>query len=178
MDATTREILIGRVVGRDDDTVDWRRLRTLAVVDDGVWNELAAALEDDAVLRRSGRELAATAERVELPEGARRSVPPVVHWLPWVAVFAALTLWLFERSRPALPPDAPAATAHQVVGELPPVLVSSEPSRDGSQVEVVYLRRILERQLMTDLVAIRRDELGQPFGEPAQPAMFVRRQSF
>ena len=48
------------------------------------------------------------------------------------------------------------------IGELPKVLVETQPAIDGG-FEVVYVRRIVERTVVDDFYQVGEDELGDPF---------------
>ena len=67
-----KEILIGRVVGREDRPEDWRELHSLAEQDQELWQLLVADMEGESVLRAASAECLQSAHRVELPLPTRR----------------------------------------------------------------------------------------------------------
>jgi len=63
-------------------------------------------------------------------------------------------------------PSASTPASSQLVGELPSVLVGTRPLPDG-EVEVTYLRRLLEKRTARRLYQPGTDEWGQPTAVPA-----------
>ena len=61
----------------------------------------------------------------------------------------------------------------QVLSELPNVMVQSQPTADGSGYEVIILRRIMERTIVSNLYSIGQDDAGQPRVVPMRRARNV-----
>ncbi|MGE0145407.1 MAG: hypothetical protein AB7I19_19370 [Planctomycetota bacterium] len=169
--------LLTRVIGRDDDAGDWRRLRELAANDPQVWQSLADGLDDDSVLR-AALASADSPAAVSLPPAPRR-----IRFVGWVAAAVFATLWLAGlRSPLATAVDGPATPvviepatqpiAEQFVGELPRVVVSTGDTAADGSVEIVYLRRVFERTRVHNINTLNLDETGTPF-ESELPAVLI-----
>ncbi|MHC5062732.1 MAG: hypothetical protein ACYTG5_02015 [Planctomycetota bacterium] len=168
---TRDEILIDRVIGRDDQPADWRELRSLAADDQNVWKRLLDSMEDETLLRAASSGYLRIAEGVEAPLPTRprpwsRSASRFLSPLGWIAALAMALLWITFppesiSNQPAETVTAPALVADgEVITELPRVLVSSEPSANGESLELLYMRRILERVQVDELYSLGRDEAG------------------
>lgn len=184
---TTNELdqLLSRVIDREDDARDWHRLRELAAGHPQVWIALADGLEDDLVLRAAVTTLEPDIA-VALPPAPRG------HGLrrlgPWVAALVLAALWLTETPSPlrtTLPPTPSPLTAERTAtpspeplpGEMPRLVVATgETAADGS-VEVVFLRRILERTRVHNVQTIGIDEIGIPFEREQPAALLASRRS-
>jgi hypothetical protein len=178
------EVLLCRVVGREDAPDDWRELRDAARSAPELWSQLADDLEADAALRARLLPDLAAAERVELPPapGPVRASGAFLGWL-CAAVVALAWLWTLRSGGSAGPgaPEAPAAVAAGpadgiAVGELPRVVLTSRQVGDG--VEVVYVRRVVERATVRELRQLHRDEAGLPFAAQVRPASWRPPESF
>jgi hypothetical protein len=181
------ETLLCRVIGREDAPADWRSLRDVARSAPDLWSRLADDLEADAALRARIVPALAVADRVELPAPAR--VP--FAWrgsLGWLCAAAIALAWLWS-VRPGsregtlgtgtLETGLPVAAAEAggvAVGELPRVVLRSRPV--GSGVEVLYMRRLVERATVRELQQLHRDEAGLPFAAPVQTASWRPPESF
>lgn len=83
-----------------------------------------------------------------------------------------LTFHLATRApSPSAPPvaaePAPRAAA-AVVEELPPLMLDSFPAADGGGVDVVYLRRVVERVRVDECYRLAADEHGRPAAVPVR----------
>lgn len=61
---------------------------------------------------------------------------------------------------------APSAPGSQLLGELAPELVGTRPLADGSGVEVITMRRVLEREVVDSVVTLGEDDLGRTVPVP------------
>ena len=66
----------------------------------------------------------------------------------------------------------------RVLGELSRVVVRAQPTEDGRGVEVVYVRRVLERKVVDELYQITEDEHGMPMRTQVDPASFEQPSSY
>jgi hypothetical protein len=73
-----------------------------------------------------------------------------------------VTAGVFGSGGPRLRDGAIVPAADHVLGELPPELISARPAVEGEGVEVVYVRRVLERAHVDSAWSIGTDELGRP----------------
>ncbi len=186
---TRDEILIDRVIGRDDQPADWRELRSLAAGDQDLWKRLIDSMEDETLLRAASTGYLRLAEAVEAPlptagHSWSRSASRFLAPLGWIAALAMALLWI------TYPPGsfgnqasemvvAPAFVADgEIITELPRVLVSSEPSASGDSFELLYMRRILERVQVDELYSLGMDEAGMASPTSITPADYRPTQSY
>lgn len=176
---TDTDLLVSRVIGRDDGPEDWRRLRSCARSAPEVWLRLADGLEDDMCLRAAIAREPDVATSIALPRVRRRRMPRHAGWAA-AAVFAVL--WCAELRTPR--ETSPVASAPRVterdaepLGELPRVVVSTGEVADDGSVEVVYVRRLLERTRLSDVQTIGVDETGRPFRAEHSAALIAAPQS-
>ena len=177
------EVLFCRVVGREDAPEDWRELRQAARSAPELWAQLADDLEADAALRARLQPDLAAADRVPLPPAPAGGLRARRGSSGWLCAAALALLWLWSTraghqadARPEDPPPTDAVVAGVAVTELPRVVLDSRATAAG--VEVVYVRRIVERATVRDLMQVHRDEAGQPFASVAQPAAWRPPESF
>src|SRR5712671_994043 len=153
MEVNRETILISKVVDRCETPAEWSELDTLAGNDSALWSRLRTMLRDDADLRAAVASAVAVADAVAV-------VPPLpvarVPWWSlggWMAAAALAVLWLagaplpstgtspggmspgngraeFQAADPA--DDGHGREQRTALGELPPVLVRSQPTEDGS----------------------------------------------
>jgi hypothetical protein len=178
------EVLLCRVVGREATPDDWRDLRGAAGAAPELWSQLADELEADAALRAHLQPDLAAADRVELPPAPARPLHAASGLLGWFCAAAIALAWLWP-ARGAetvqAPPAAPAALATLAndgvaVGELPHVVLTSREVEGG--VEVVYVRRVVERATVRECRQLHRDEAGLPFSSPVDLASWRSPESF
>ena len=160
------ETLIGRLMDHEATGDDRRRFEQLADNDPGLWRRLALDQVDMGLLAGRVREATASAERVNVtPAGGRRNMALV--YSGWAAVLVLGTWWAFvtgmadQTQRQLVPRLDPAAgsvpqqildsqdhlslylASEFVVGELDPILMETEPLKDG-RYRVRFIRRIEE----------------------------------
>jgi hypothetical protein len=169
MDTNREEILISKVVDRCESAAEWEELEGIAGRDTAVWQRLRATLRDDALLRQAVVPELAVADNVEAPPaalGLRGMLAP----LGWLAAALFAALWLYGPSRaPEARParvDANSTDSNDAVGgkhslgELPPLLVRSQPTEDGKALRVVTMRRILQESIIDKVYQVGEDEFG------------------
>lgn len=167
------EVLLERVVGRDERLDDWRELREVARRSPEVWGAMADRLESDAELRLCLEQRAAAHDElvdpVALPfaeEAARpkRSGAPV---LGWVAAVLVAALWLVDRAwldgvgggapgRPSAPSESAQSVKAPVVeprsnGEVP---LQARAAGDDGRLD----RRVLETLPNVLIRSVRRSD--------------------
>ena len=200
MSTQQADILISKVIDGNATEVNWAELVALAENDTGVWRDLAESQHDQQVLSRTINAAVSVSERVRAPvnrfdpdelsgNGARGRKLPASVWSGW-AVAAVVGLAAFANNigmnthgplnQANVFSSADAAFQEylrlgqkdgNVVGELPSrVLVSSKPAASGEGYEVVYLRQVLEVQIVPDLYEYAgQNEQGQPTLVQYQP---------
>jgi len=72
----------------------------------------------------------------------------------------------------------PAEDADNVVGELPRLMVQARPIAGREEVEVIYVRRTVERVLVKKAYRLKVDESGQPFTVPADLTAYMAPRSY
>jgi hypothetical protein len=110
------------------------------------------------------------ADKIELPP--LRAPSRVTAFAGWLAAAAFATLWLSSATSPlhratpreASPSGSDLASAAidlgAQLGELPPLLVRSQPTDDGKALRVVTMRRILEESVVQQVYQVGEDEFG------------------
>lgn len=186
------DILISRVVDGEASDADWAELSRLAGEQPGLWRVLAEAQHEQADLIEQVAGAIAVAETVEAPV-RQHMVRSLTHrtrvaaaWGGWIAAGLALA-WTGTHRAPI--DNAPQAgilnvgtpsealgtyldrgrQAGQVIGELPQkILVQSSPASDGNGYEIMYIRQILERAVVSDMYRFDQDEIGRVVPVPVQ----------
>ncbi len=186
MNPEQEDVLISRALDGDATPSDWRELRGLAEGDTAVWRRLADTLRGQSALRRGTEEALGCAAGIEAPLSGPLTSParhpslrPFWTWSGWAAALLLAFFWALGRERPREPlsgdatlqASQPALRAlpgeATLVGELPRVMVDSQPTGEGRKVEVTYLRRLLEKVVVDDLYQVNSDEWGEPHAVPA-----------
>ncbi len=131
----------------------------------------------------------------------RRRLDLVSHWGGWAAAAALLLVWFVGRPRTANPGEAAEPTtasvfgiplkearpdqafdqylaagrqSGKVVGEMPDqVVIETRPKPDGT-IEVLYLRQVIERQVIDHAYRQMRDETGGAVTVPVRIEPVVR----
>ena len=189
-----RDVLISRIVDREDGPADWARFEELVRRDERATTGLIEALRDEATLRTAVGEVVAVADRVNIRPREFARVRGLTHWGGWMAAAILALIWIAtdprmkrgpedaprEQAVRSTEPDAsqPVRLAGEVVRELPNVMVESRAIPGSDQVEVVYLRRVLERAVVSDAYTVARDETGQPFKTRADLTRFAPKRSY
>ncbi len=192
MTLTREDILISRIVDGTAQPADWEELHGIAEHDGGALERLAEAQRREGSLRDG---LAAALDDIggiELPEAHTAAVykfrSRLQSWTGWAAAAAVALAWLtasgflHSTSTPhnIVAGWTPTTTDEafdqyqmmgyaegRVLAELPLVMLQTERLENG-QAEVTYLRRVLERRLVTEIYEPSVDESGQTILVPAQ----------
>lgn len=189
MTPTREEILIGRVVDGEATGADWSELDALARGDGAVWTRLAGAQRSHADLARAVDDELTVAELTEPPGRVTLAAQGAVSYRwrvysGWAAAAAVALTWA-TASGLGIAPRVPGVTTSslgpdalltqymdsgkaqgRVLGELPMVMIETTPvsavGEDGQRVEVVYIRRVLERAVVNGVYTLGQDEHGDP----------------
>jgi len=192
MTLTREDILISRIVDGSAEPADWAELESIAETEPEALRRLAEAQRREADLRAALGEALNEADEVDLPLGHTTTVftfrTRLQSWTGWAAAAALALAWLTAGGMLRTPPSAGSQVAGwtpgtadeayeqyqvmglaegRVLGELPKVLIQVERLESG-QAEVTYLRRVLERRLVTDVLEPTVDTQGRPALKPAQ----------
>lgn len=188
MELTREEILTSRIVDEEATAHDWAELTTIAEADAGVWKRLAESQREHAALRMAVEERVSAADAIALPaiagEPAERALTIRFRsWSGWAAAAAVALVWasvqgvLPQMGRPGSGPMTAGWSMPQntnqafdqyrdvgqregvVVGELPKELVEYRQATGGG-LEVIYVRRVLERAIINGAYEFGRDDQG------------------
>ena len=195
MEPTRDELLIHRVVESMAQPSDWSELEMLARSDSAVWERLADAIRIEGALRSVLDDAVSVADDIELPSAgvtrvsARKS--GLLSWSGWAAALVLAFLWLGTGTDPASDTGASSSIAHadsqealeqyfelgreegRVLYALPSTVMTTWPAVDGKSLEVLYVRRVLERTVVSEMYEVNQDETGQLTSVPAELADFV-----
>lgn len=189
-DADQLELLISKAVDGRATRLDWAVLEIAAHEKPVVWRDLALTMRDNTLLEDAVNRAADRAEQVALPTGAQAAAPRSSRrmWAGWAAaavlavMFVAQWRNLANKPAPMAGPSQPQVaglgsfTADEareaylqrgkqdgsVLGEMPAkVIVQGSPIKDGQGYEVVFIRQIVEKARVDDLVRFTNDEAGQ-----------------
>jgi hypothetical protein len=193
MNTSTIDLLLSRVVDRGAAPEDWERLDAYAADDPNLWGELIARLRDDALVRDAVGAAIPAADNVPPPARSRgwlgrgRTVGLIAAAAVLLAAIAVpLGWWHTHRFAPpgsdSADPEVPVTTVTvttpgglapapaAVVEELPSVLISTRVVSDGTGVEVVYLRRTVERSIVDSVFTLEPDDAGVTSPRPVEDA--------
>ncbi len=192
------EILISRLVDGEASTEEWREFESLAFADPSLWRTLAETRRDKDLICAQFNELAAAADRVNPVPAAVRATHVMAGrfraWSGWTAAAVIALGWAGLtniRSNSAggggqpqqaglLPASFTPDEAREVyltegrqqglvVEELPKVLIDSRPIADSDRVEVIFLRQIVERQIVQNVYGFASDDTGVTTLVPISP---------
>ena len=192
MTLTREDILISRIVDGSAEPADWAELESIAETEPEALRRLAEAQRREGDLRAAMVDALNEADEIDLPLGHTATVftfrTRLQTWTGWAAAAALALAWLTaggvlrtnagSESQVAGWTPGTADEAYEqyqmvglaegrVLGELPKVMIQVERLENG-QAEVTYLRRVLERRLVTDVLEPTVDTQGRPALKPAQ----------
>ncbi|MFG0285483.1 MAG: hypothetical protein ACF8R7_13785 [Phycisphaerales bacterium JB039] len=185
------ELAAHRLVSREAAVDDVEALLRADRAGEPVLPLLLDLARDDAEARAELDARLSGAGDVALP---RRPVPSIrpLRWTGatgWLAAAVVALLWLgfgLSASRPAPAPLSGAAltTAEaldryiaagvlegRIIAELPTVMVQSRPLDDGA--EILYVRRVLERAVVSEIIEQDVDDAGRIVERPVSPSRFA-----
>lgn len=180
-DRMAADAIIERIADGEATEQDWSSFRALAGVEPSLWQDLAEAQRLHAAFTSQVRAALDVSDRVEAPmhahmtEGLTRRIRAVGAWGGWLAAAGLALAWgtgtmgAKQAGLVSLPSSADQALEQylaqgqksgRVMGELPnKLIVESRPSATGNGCEVIYVRQILERRVMT-LYEVGMDDSG------------------
>lgn len=191
MTLTREDILISRIVDGSAEPADWTELQEVAEHDAGALKRLAEAQRRESLLRDGLAEALGEIGGIELPEEHNATVykfrSRLQSWTGWAAAAVVALAWLTAGGvlQPANPSHnvagwTPGTTdeafdQYQMIGyaegrvlaELPMVMLQTKRLENG-HAEVTYLRRVLERRIVTEIYEPGVDASGRPVLVPAQ----------
>lgn len=188
-DADQVELLISKAVDGRATRLEWAVLEIAAHEKPVVWRELALTMRDNALLEATVSRAADRAEQVTLPaSGAVTTAPSSLRtWGGWAAAAVLGVMFIAQWRNLANQPASVGGssqpqvaglggfTADQareaylqrgkqdgsVLGEMPAkVIVQGSPVQNGQGYEVVFIRQIVEKARVDDLVRLTNDEAG------------------
>ena len=200
-----KDLLISRIVEREDSPDDWARLDEFARQDGHVVGELLDTMRDESSLRLAVAETVAVADtvdlrRVELPFLTRHAWLP--QWSGWMAAAVIVLFWI--ATSPHTEPnrggritstidqvedvrDGELAKTQRartefgsdtVLRELPNLMVETRPIPGTGKTQVIYVRRTLERAIVSDAFTAAHDESGRPIRVQADLARWAPRTNY
>ncbi|RMD62080.1 MAG: hypothetical protein D6824_07225 [Planctomycetota bacterium] len=197
--ASEVELLLSALVDGVATPAQRARFESLATSDPRLWRLLAEAHRVERALQEGMRGIAATTAAVEAPVAQtprRRSAGPslariLISSLGWATAAALGLAWGFTTPPTARTPAASTVSADALLQryaeqgraegrflrELPQQLVSVKPLPDGS-LDVVYMRRLLERQRVRAVYTEGVNERGETVPVPLRPASLRSKASF
>ncbi len=190
MNADRFDILISRVIDREDTTADWDELDRLPQSEarEDLWH----ALRQDTALRQRVGEVLESAHVRPVESGPLESAPvettpttrrrrsaasTLVSFAGWAAAALIAFAWGFSAPPERDVPDESAVTTVEpaaVIGELPEMIVRAEPAANGTGFDVFVMRRIVERKYLPELYELELDEYGDPVPARVSPDQLTR----
>lgn len=202
----SEEALLERLTTGQARAADWTTLRHQVNSNPDLWQELVSTQEFESQLRHAVDSEATRASTIELVEAASSAPSTSWNGLTarsgWAAALILGLGWFLQvvlQAPPAREPgnvavrapeaSAPTVDQHfaaylkagqqsgQVLGTLPPVVVGTTPDDDSGDVELLVVRRVLERGPVPDTSTIEQDELGRWSSVKPTPAFDPTRES-
>jgi hypothetical protein len=192
---TDRDLLISRAVDESASDADWEAIKKLAETDPTIWRDVARAQHEHAELASQVESAIAIADEIDAPVEAHMNarfshrLRVVSTWGGWAVAAAMALAWVAPGLAPGRTPGAgpdqlqaglgpkltPQAALDQyidqgkqegsVIGEIPGhIIVETIPQ--GSGVEVIFVRQIMERKHISRFYRQGQDELGRPTAVP------------
>jgi len=184
------DLLIGRIVDGEAFEDDWNEFEAMSRSEPSMLVALARAQREHAQLEHDVADAVATCELIEVPDSALHGVSMAARFRQYSgwAVAAIVSLALLTVLGVQMPGGShsgnqagliPASMNSEqalneymrtgmaegrVVGEMPTVLMNVQQVPSSREMQVVYLRQIVERARLTDLsvLNVERDEFGNP----------------
>lgn len=204
MTVSRQDILITRAVDAAATPEDWREIEALALADPSLWKRLAHEVRTHSLLTGALDAATATADAVELDPQRTHAAGAfrlrLRAWSGWAAAAVIALAWIGGAAilnSPAFPGSFAGVSAmpasaeealdqYRALGvqegrylyELPMVMVDSQRDPDSERIEILYMRRILERAEISAMYTAAPDEEGKPVpvAVPVRGAAFTNPQ--
>lgn len=170
MTSIDNELLLSQIVG-DDDPAAWDELASRAAQSPHLWRELAESYRDQVRLVRVLDHAAAHADVVEA--APRLAIRRPTAWAGWIVAAMIALAWTIGITGPGKSGVGmqhagviPVGSADEaldayldfgreqelVIGEMPSkVVIETRPNPAGEGLEVIYIRRLVERRFVDRL---------------------------
>ena len=170
------ELSLSRIVDRSESLDDWARLEQVANRDSTLWRELALMLRDDCQARLAIEARIEPVAHVVIPAVPDSPLAITASTRSWLlgaaAVFVFALGWLFGRPvdpRPATTDPAQMFADYlrtgtetgRIVEQLPSVTLEVRPAANN-KLEVIFVRRVIERATIEEAWQVGSDEHGTP----------------
>ena len=168
MTTLDEDIRIHRALAGTASDEDWATLDALASRDSAVWERLARSLRDDRELAAAVEAASSKTEPFEVPVSTPRTTSRVSGRAGWlVAAAIAIAAGFSHLSRETAGDTAKAAdpVASETVTELPNLYLESR--RGPSGIEVLFVKRTVERAVVGEMLEVRNDDSGRSIAVPA-----------
>lgn len=169
------DILIQQIIGGNDPRTAMSEFERIGEGRPEVWEQLARSFHDQQFLKAAAAHGATAASRVDLElqkapvpytSGAGRSTLQhhrATTLSGWLAAAAVLIVAVIHGAAPAASPQPP---SHEVLGELPNILVETSNIGPGAGRDIIYIRRTVEKMRVNNLFEFQRDDAGAIHGIP------------
>lgn len=170
IESEREDLLLHRAASGTASPEDWRELELAGAGDSSIWERLALTIRDQGQLQQIADFAAARAARVEIPNINIHNHPhtraiTASGWLTAAAV-TMISLLAFFTQKPRLADGQNHTSNSEILGELPKVLVETRAPENGSGVEVIFVRQVVERARVSGVDELQQDDLGRPVKIP------------
>jgi len=178
IDSETEELLLSRIASGTATADDWSAIERAAGADSNIWERLARTLHDQTQLQQLGSRISSIAQNVEIPSPAKSihsfRTARLTAASGWLSAAAITLIAVLANAMPAAPKyiNSPASGpgAAEVIGELPNVLVETHSTDGKPGVEIIYVRRTIEKKRVDGVYEIQHDDIGRPVPIPTMLA--------
>ncbi len=195
------EQLTDRILNRQLEARDLDELAQLSQTNPQALSQIAATLRAAATIEIGVDAAESIAMSVELPDNIEiknAATNPIVRWSGWSAAAMLAAAWLLVALlKPTLPsvkePTSPniLLTANEaleqymragkeegrIVEELPLLTVKLSPSEDGEGIDVLYVRRVVERARVKGMYKMGMDDQGRAVVLPTDEILSTSRET-
>ena len=196
MDDGREEILFHRVLEGTASPEEWIQLEVRAQADPSLWERLGHTFRVESRLAGELSQALRVADGVELPR------PAGIGWrspgVGWAAALLVGALWvgtalvgrdLSTEPSTLLVEASPLDTVldeyvtrgieqGRVIASLPRITLDARPTEDGRLLEVLFLRRLLEREVVDHAYELEQDEHGVSVAVPVNWASALSSEPF
>ncbi|MFN0207884.1 MAG: hypothetical protein ACKVS6_16365 [Planctomycetota bacterium] len=178
IDSETEELLLSRIASGTAAAEDWLAIERAAAADSNIWERLARTLHDQSQLQQLGSRISSISQNVDIPAPSKSintfRTARLTAASGWLSAAAITLIAVLVNATPSAPKymNSPAAGpgAPEVIGELPNVLVETHSTDGKPGVEIIYVRRTLEKKRVNGVFEIQHDDIGRPVPIPTMLA--------